>query len=294
LNTAVFGGAGFLGSHVADLLAEAGHHVRIFDHKQSQYIRPGQSMIIGDILDSEAVSRAVEGCDYIYNFAGIADLDDASTKPVDTVLLNVYGSTLLLDACVRVGCKRFIYASTIYVYSDKGGFYRCSKQAAELYIGEYQRRYNLNYSILRYGTLYGPRADGRNSIYRYLQQALKEKKITVGGTGEEFREYIHVRDAARLSVDILNDTYSNTHVTLTGHQAVKFNDLLQTIREILGKKIDIEYLDVASDNHYELTPYSYVPKVGYKLTTNYYVDMGQGLLECLAEIHQEISEGSAK
>ena len=290
MNTVVFGGAGFLGSHVADGLAEAGHHVRIFDHKQSQYIRPGQSMIIGDILDSEAVSRAVEGCDYVYNFAGIADLDDASTKPVDTVLLNVYGSTLLLDACVRAGCKRFIYASTIYVYSDKGGFYRCSKQAAELYIEEYHRRYNLNYSILRYGTLYGPRADGRNSIYRYLQQALKEKKITVGGTGEEFREYIHVRDAARLSVDILNDTYSNTHVTLTGHQAVKFNDLLQTIREILGKRIDIEYLDVASDNHYELTPYSYVPKVGYKLTTNYYVDMGQGLLECLAEIHQEIDE----
>ena len=292
MNTIVFGGAGFLGSHVADVLVDAGHHVRIFDQKQSNYIRPGQTMIIGDIQDPVAVSEAVEGCDFVYNFAGIADLDDASTKPVDTVLLNVYANTLLLDACVRAQCKRFIYASTIYVYSNKGGFYRCSKQSAELYIEEYHRRFNLNYSVLRYGTLYGPRADRRNSIYRYLKQALKENRISVGGTGEEFREYIHVRDAARLSVDILNDTYANTHITLTGHYSMRFQDLLHTVREILGKQIEIKYLETTNNNHYELTPYSYVPKVGHKLTSNYYVDMGQGLLECLAEIHQEINKES--
>jgi UDP-glucose 4-epimerase len=290
LKTVVFGGSGFLGGHVADVLTEAGHNVRIFDHKQSQYIRSRQSMIVGDILDSEAVSRAVEGCDYVYNFAGIADLDDASTKPVDTVLLNVYGSTLLLDACVRAGCKRFIYASTIYVYSDKGGFYRCSKQAAELYVEEYHRRYNLDYSILRYGTLYGPRADGRNSIYRYLRQAMETQRIHVGGTGDEFREYIHVRDAARLSVEILGEAYTNSHVTLTGHHAMRFHDLLLTIREILGNQVEIDYVETTNGNHYERTPYSYVPKVGYKLTSNYYVDMGQGLLECLSDIHRDIEQ----
>ncbi|TRZ53311.1 NAD(P)-dependent oxidoreductase [bacterium] len=292
MNTVIFGGAGFLGSHVADVLADAGHNVKIFDLKESPYIRKGQTMIIGDILDAEAVSKAIEKSDYVYNFAGIAGLDDATTKPVDTVLLNVYGNTLIMDACVRFSCKRFIHASTIYVYSDKGGFYRCSKQAAELYIEEYHRRYSLNYSILRYGTLYGPRADGRNSINRYLRQALKEKRISAGGTGDEFREYIHVRDAARLSVEILADTYANTHVTLTGHHAMRFRDLLHTIREILGKQIEIEYTETANGNHYELTPYSYVPRVGCKLTSNYYVDMGQGLLECLAEIQRDMRKES--
>jgi len=292
LNAVVFGGAGFLGSHVADVLSDAGYHVRIFDRKHSPYVKPGQEMIIGDILDADAVSQAVKDCDYVYNFAGIADLDDASTKPLDTVGLNVYGNTLLLDASVLAGCQRFIYASTIYVYSDKGGFYRCSKQAAELYIEEYQRRYNLNYSILRYGTLYGPRADKRNSIYRYLKQALEEKRISVTGTGGEFREYIHVRDAAKLTVDILDDTYANKHVTVTGHYAMRFQDLLYTIREILGKQVEIEYSEEENGNHYVLTPYSYVPKVGYKITSNYYVDMGQGLLECLAEIHNEMTKES--
>ncbi|MCX5884695.1 MAG: NAD(P)-dependent oxidoreductase [Proteobacteria bacterium] len=294
MKAVVFGGAGFLGSHVADVLTDAGYHVRIFDLKPSPYIRAGQTMIVGDILDPDAVSKAVEGCDYVYNFAGIADLDDASTKPSDTLLLNVYGNTLLLDACVRAGCRRFIYASTIYVYGDKGGFYRCSKQASELYIEEYHRHFNLSYSVLRYGTLYGPRADGRNSIYRYLRQALKEKKISAVGTGDEFREYIHVRDAARLSVEILDDKYANTHVTLTGHHVMRFKDLLLTIREILSEQIEIEYIEMANRNHYELTPYSYVPKVDYKLTSNCYVDIGQGLIECLAEIDREMQERSTE
>ena len=131
MNTVVFGGSGFLGSHVADVLTDAGHQVKIFDKKPSLYIRADQTMVVGDVLDSEAVLSAVENCDYVYNFAGIADLDDASTKPVDTLQLNVYGNTLLLDACAKAGCKRFVYASTIYVYSEKGGFYRIRARLSE-------------------------------------------------------------------------------------------------------------------------------------------------------------------
>jgi len=71
----VFGGSGFLGSHVCDALADRGYKVRIFDAKPSSYLRAGQTMVVGDILDRKMVFRAVEGCDYVYNFAGIADLD---------------------------------------------------------------------------------------------------------------------------------------------------------------------------------------------------------------------------
>ena len=141
MKTIVFGGSGFIGSHVADTLTEKGHKVIIFDLKPSPYIRPEQEMVIGNILDEEAAAKAVEGCDYVYHFAGIADLDDARTKSLETVTQNIKGTAILLETARQAKVKRFIFASTVYVYSDKGGFYRCSKQAAELYMEEYQKPY---------------------------------------------------------------------------------------------------------------------------------------------------------
>ena len=80
----VFGGSGFLGSHVADALTDAGFKVRIYDRVASPYQRDSQEMIVGDILDREAVLDAAEGCEFVYNFAGIADIDEAKDKPLDT------------------------------------------------------------------------------------------------------------------------------------------------------------------------------------------------------------------
>ena len=288
MKTIVFGGSGLIGSHVADRLTEVGYDVTIFDLKPSPYLLPGQEIIIGDILDKKAVSDAVKGCDYIYNFAGMADLNAATTEPLRTIEHNIVGTAILLEATLRSRAKRFIQASTIYVYSDTGGFYRCSKQAAELYVEEYNRKFGLEYTILRYGTVYGPRADSRNSIYRYLKQALDEGRIDCGGTGDETREYIHVRDAAQLSVDILADKYRNKQVIITGHHPMRLRDMLYTIREILSNRIEINFEASKSDTpHYNITPYSFVPKIGRKLVTHEYVDMGQGLLECISEMYDQ-------
>jgi len=291
LKSIIFGGSGFVGSHVADALADAGHQVVIFDLKPSPYLRPDQEMIEGDIANRDLVRKAVKGCDIVYNMAGIADLDDASTRSVDTIYRNIMCNAIILEACVDAEIKRFIYPSTVYVYSEKGGFYRCSKQAAETYVEEFHRQYGLDFTILRYGTLYGPRADQRNSIYRYLYQALTQGKIVTSATGEERREYIHVRDAARLSLEILDEKYANTRLTLTGHQSIYFQDLINMIGEILNDKVEIVFTKPLNSAHYEMTPYSYVPKTGYKLTSNLFTDLGQGLVECLAEIHSEITKG---
>jgi len=286
----IFGGSGFLGSHVSDALQENGHDVIIYDMKESPYASTGQRAILGDILDPKQVMAAVDGCDTVYNFAGIADLDDARTRPIDTINQNILGNANILEACIAAKVKRYVYASTIYVYSEKGGFYRCSKQAAESYIEEYNRKYGLPFTILRFGTVYGPRADRRNSIYRYLRAALTKGIIEVHGSGEEHREYIHVKDAAWMSVKILDGDYENEHITLTGHQSMKFKDLLRIISEILNNKIEIKYSGIDNGAHYEMTPYSYTPKIGHKMTSKRYIDLGQGLLQCLAEIDQELSE----
>lgn len=291
MKAVVFGGSGFIGSHVADRLTEAGYDVIIFDVKPSPYLLPAQQMMIADILDEKAAFDAANGCAYVYNFAGMADLDAATREPLKTIEQNIMGTAIILGAALRSEAKRFIQASSIYVYSDTGGFYRCSKQAAELYVEEYNRKFGLEYTILRYGTVYGPRADSRNSIYRYVKQALADGRIDCGGTGDEAREYIHVRDAARLSVDILSDEYANKQVTITGHHPMRLRDMLYTIREILGNRIEIRFKASESDTpHYNITPYSFVPKIGRKLVTHEYTDMGQGLLECINEVYgQDLS-----
>jgi UDP-glucose 4-epimerase len=88
--------------------------------------------------------------------------------------------------------KRFVFASTVYVYSESGSFYRASKQAAERFVEAYYERYGLPFSVLRYGSLYGRRADQRNGIYRLLKQALEQRTIAYEGSAEAMREYIHV------------------------------------------------------------------------------------------------------
>jgi UDP-glucose 4-epimerase len=287
----VFGGSGFVGSHLADALSEAGHEVTVFDLVPSSYRRPDQRFIEGDILDMDSVHRAVDGQDVLYNFAGLADIDEGLARPVDTVRLNILGCVNALEAARHSGIKRFVFASSIYVYSDAGGFYRVSKQACESYIEEYQHRFGLNFTILRYGTLYGRRADDRNSVYRYLKQALTERKITVRGTGDEMREYIHVEDASRASVQILSDEFENQSVILTGHHPMRFRDLLYLIREIVGEDVKVELLAPPADHysgHYNLTPYTFRPKIGKKLVSNYYLDMGQGLLDCIDEIYHSV------
>ena len=284
----IFGGSGFLGSHVAEQLLEKGYDVTVFDRISSPYLKPDQKMIVGDILDANYIKTVVKGHDVVFNFAGLSDLDLGVSQPLEVVQQNIAGTISLLNAAAEAKVQRFILASTIYVYSNLGGFYRCSKQAAELFVEEFQRRCELDFTILRYGSLYGTRANRSNGIRRLLIQALAEGKITYPGTGDEMREYIHVKDAARLTVDILSQEYKNKHIVITGHHPMKTREMMAMICEILKKDIKLEFSgDLSNNVHYTLTPYSFTPKIGAKLVSNLYVDMGQGLLECLEEISRQ-------
>lgn len=294
MRAVVFGGAGFVGSHVADALAAVGHEVAVYDVKLSPYLQAGQRMVVGDILDQAKVAEAMAGAQVVYNFAGVSDIDEARHLPIETVQANILGTVILLEEARKAGVRRFVLASTIYVYSHAGGFYRASKQACEAYVEEYQREYGLPYTILRYGTLYGRRADMRNSVYRFLSQAIAERKIVYYGEGDEVREYIHAEDAARCSVEILDPAFENQHVILTGHQPMRVRDLMTMIREILGDAVEVEFREALprEHGHYKLTPYSFQPRMGRKLVSAYYVDMGQGLLNCLEDIYARLGKGS--
>lgn len=277
----VVGGSGFLGSHVADRLHDSGFDVQIYDRVESPWRRAEYQLVLGDILDGRLLREAIAGSDVVYNFAGIADLNTALDRPLETVTANILGNANVLEACRLAGTRRFVYASTVYVYSREGGFYRCSKQAAEHYVEEYQQAFGLDYTILRYGSLYGPRADDSNGLYRIVRDALEHGRISYEGNAESIREYIHVDDAARASVVALADEFRNQSVVLTGHQPMKVIDLLKMLAEIMGIPGSVDFRDEDYAGHYVRTPYAYQPKLGRKYVPPLHVDLGQGLLQLI-------------
>ena len=290
-NTAlVTGGSGFLGSVIADELVRRGYSVRVFDRQASPHLQSGQEMIVGDIRDAEALETAAQGCSHLFHLAALADLDHARDRPRDAAETNILGTISALDAARKNGVQRFLFASTVYVYSRAGGFYRCSKQACEAFIEEYQRKFDLPYTVLRYGSLYGPRSTKANGVFRLLSEAASGAVVRHVGSPEDTREYVHVEDAARLTVDALAEEFENAHLTITGQHPMRLKDLFTMFSEILGRRVQVDYQNPPEgqfDEHYRMTPYAFSPRVGRKLTSNHYVDMGQGILHLLEQIHEQ-------
>ena len=285
-NVLVIGGSGFMGSHTADVLSENGNIVSILDKVSSPWLRSDQTMIVGDTMDSDILESSMKDVDCVYYFAGIADIGEAKSNPYKTIEINIMGLTKVLEAAVKNNVKQFIYASTMYVYSSHGSFYRASKQAAEIIIEAYQENYGIDFVFLRYGSLYGPRSQDWNGIKGFVQQVIKTGVLEYSGNGSEVREYIHVLDAAKLSVKALQEEYKNRAVTITGQQSMKVSDMFSMIFEIEGKEVDINYLDKhKGSSHYGNTPYRYTPKASMKIIPIEFVDLGQGLLDIVEEIH---------
>ena len=287
----VFGGSGFLGSHIADALTVKGFRVVIFDIVSSKYLNRDQEMIVGNILDHAAVKRAVKGASYVFHFAGIAGIEEAHDSPYDTAHINILSTINILEACKEYRVKRFVYASTIYVYSSHGSFYRCSKQACELFIENYHEEFGLDFIILRFGSLYGKRANEFNFIYQAIKEAITENRISRPGNGDEIRDYINVLDAAKVSTDILEkEEFKNSHLMVKGTQTTKVHDLLLMIKEMLNESVEIIYNDKQIKGHYKMTPYSFRPKVAKQYVLDTYYDLGQGLLDCIYDVYDQIKQ----
>ncbi|ORE90050.1 epimerase [Stappia sp. 22II-S9-Z10] len=279
----VTGGSGFLGSHVADAFSEAGYAVTVYDLKPSPFLAQGQTMVTGDLSDVGALKDAFAGADVVAHFAGIADIGAAGVDPVKTAEVNVMGTVNTLEAAVEAGVKRYLFASTVYVYSDMGGFYRASKQACEGFVETYAQERGLAFTILRYGTLYGRRSGGTNRIHAMVNSAIREKAISYPGSGEALRDVIHARDAATLTVRTLDPDYAGAHLLITGQEKVRVKDIARMIAEIVPEPISLDFKEGEPEGHYLMTPYSFAPRLSKKLVPTEYIDIGQGLYDCVQE-----------
>ncbi|MAO98991.1 MAG: NAD-dependent epimerase [Gammaproteobacteria bacterium] len=281
----VTGGSGFLGKSISDFFSKNGHEIIIFDKCKPQNLLDNQSFVKGDLFDEKSLEQALKNVEIVLHFAAQADIDYSEENPEETLENNIQGTINLLKKVKDLNLKRFFFSSSVYVNSKHGSFYGVSKQCCEKIIEEYSRRYGLDFTILRYGSLYGPNANEFNSISSIIESALSTKSIERSGDGEEIREYVFINDAAEMTYETLSEDYKNKHVFISGNQQIKVKDLLVMINEILGGDIKISYKEKDNNQlHYGITPYSYKINSAKRIVLKNFTDLGDGLLQVIQGI----------
>lgn len=297
----VTGGSGFLGRHLVKELMRQGFDTTVYDLNIPREIGMNSKRqshlecINGDILDYESLNNAMQGCDIVFHTAAIADLDKTRSVPRQTMQVNVVGTANCLEAAKDAGVDRFLFASSVYTAGKWGSFYRVSKQAGESLCKTFSDEYGLKYSILRYGSLYGRDANHWNFIYGVCKALLTKGEFTYISSKDSIREYIHIFDAARETVRIATDPeFENKAILITGHQRMKIDEFFTMLKEIIGKDVKINYTPAEQHNHYVITPYSFEVDVPVRVNLTSYVDISEGILDCLREVQKELDAEKQK
>jgi UDP-glucose 4-epimerase len=250
----VTGGSGFIGSHVVDKLRMRGYEPVIYDLRPSPWHpRVGGSesvdTVLGSITDREALERALHSCDAVAHLAAVADVNDVHAEPEDAERVNARGTVTVLEAARRAGVKRIVYASTIWVYSDcepdavdeetllpaPSHLYTSTKLAGELYCKAYQELYGIDYTILRFGIPYGPRAREAAVIPAFVNKALRGDPLTLAGDGSQSRRFVYVEDLADGVALGLEDVASNRVYNLASSENVSIKQIAETVKDLIGE-----------------------------------------------------------
>ena len=265
----VTGGAGFIGSHLAETLLKQGHQVRVLDNfstgKKGNLIfeRPNPSLevINGDVRELRDCQKAVAGIDYVFHEAALASVQRSVEDPLTTHAVNVGGTLHILMASREAGVKRVIYASSSSVYGDTPVLPKheelppspLSPYALQKYIGEqycrlFYQLYGLDTLSLRYFNIFGPRQDPA-SIYsavipRFIEALVENRSPIVYGDGEQSRDFTYVDNVVEANLLAMAVSHGRGEaMNIAYGQRTSLNQLLETLQRILGSKVKPVYQD---------------------------------------------------
>ena len=251
----VTGAAGFIASQVADAFINEGHEVTIVDNLSTGFeknINPKAKFVKADIGDkSLAELFEKEKFDVVNHHAAQMDVRRSVADPAFDANTNILGTINLLQNCVKTGVKKFMFASTGgAVYGEQDYFpadekhptrplspYGISKLSVEKYLYFYNAQYNLNYSILRYANIYGPRQNpfGEAGVVAiFSTKLLKGEQPVINGSGEQTRDYVFVGDVVKANLTVFNDKDSDVFNIGTGKET-NVNELFKKLNTIVGK-----------------------------------------------------------
>ncbi|NMH70944.1 NAD-dependent epimerase/dehydratase family protein [Bacillus sp. RO3] len=215
----VTGGAGFIGSHLVDLLLSEGHTPIILDdlsNGSEANVPSGVKLYRKDIL-SDKVEHIFkkEKPDIVMHLAAQVNVDRSMENPAEDAAINVLGTLRLLEYSIKYGVKKFIFSSSCAVYGYTNeviheesptspiSFYGTSKLVSETYIKLFHRLYHIPYTILRYANVYGPRqrTDGEGGVISiFIDQLLSDETPVIYGDGNQTRDFVYVEDVARANL----------------------------------------------------------------------------------------------
>ena len=241
----VTGGSGFIGSHVVDRLAAAGHRPRILDTRRSPWHDSSEvETVLGDVRRLGAVMRAAQGCSAICHLAAVADVAQVHDEPADSTELNATGTLNVLECARRLEIARIVYASTVWVYSDVDAdevdedtllcppahLYTAGKLAGELYCNSYAALYGVESTIVRFGIPYGPRARPAAVIPSFIARARAGEPLSIAGSGEQQRAFVYVEDLAAGVVAALAPAAAGRTYNLAGSETVTIRGLAELVQ----------------------------------------------------------------
>lgn len=260
----VTGAAGFIGAAVAERLLAGGHTVVTIDNLSTGYmerIPPGAVFIQGDVADKKALSQMDnETFDAIIHIAGQSSGEISFENPVYDLQTNTQSTLLLLDLARRIGCKKFIYASTMSVYGDHQppqckenaenlpkSFYAVGKIASEHYMRIYAEQFGIACTALRLFNTYGIGQNLRNlkqgmaSIY--LAMAINDHRIVVKGSKDRFRDFVYIDDVVEAIVKSLDRMENYDVFNVCTGKATTVETVVKTICDFLPYEVQVEYTE---------------------------------------------------
>jgi UDP-glucose 4-epimerase len=245
----VTGGSGFIGSHVVDALARRGYEPRIFDLRESPHHAAGEvDTYLGDATDAAALADALAGCEAVVHLAAMADVGHVKNDPTGAERLNARATAAVLEAARATGVRRVVYGSTIWVYSDceptevdestplahPAHLYSATKLAGELYCRSYKELYDVDYTIVRFGIPYGPRARVAAVVPAMVERARNGQPLTIAGDGSQGRRFVYVEDLAAGVVEALRPEAANRVYNLAGTETTTIAEIAHTVKDLLG------------------------------------------------------------
>jgi nucleoside-diphosphate-sugar epimerase len=267
----VTGAAGFIGARTATMLIEQGHTVVGVDNMNDAYdprikeyrlkklqALNGFEFVRDDISDKGILTRksaiTERKFDGVINLAARAGVRFSVENPWVFLESNVMGTLNMLEVCRQFGCKKFILASTSSIYGENPQYptpetasssepmqpYAASKKGAEALAHSYHHLFDIDVTIVRYFTVYGPAGRPDLAIFRFVQWIMEDRPIRINGDGTQSRGFTYVDDIARGTIAALKPLGYEI-INLGGHEVISINGLVELVQDLTGKKANVQY-----------------------------------------------------
>lgn len=274
----ITGGAGFIGSAIAQQCLRQGLQVRLFDLKAPSSLRASCETYIGSILDPYEIARVMEGCDYVIHAAAALGVGRTEANRLECLYINIQGTINVFEACVKKRVRKILFASSSEVYGDGDGQpfheesplnpksnYAVTKLVGEEYARAYSQSYGLDYTIARFFSVYGEDQSEQFVIPKFVRRAQAGLPPQIFGDGRQLRCFCHVDDIAAGAVAALVSEKASGQIFNIGNpgEPITMRELADRIVLASGKKLTPEFVSFErSDRNSQREIYRRVPSIG--------------------------------